>query len=92
MYGLTIILENITNTPVDTVVPLHYWFLAKKAAISLYVSTGDEGRGRTLVKLENTRWQACIYIKKPAIIDERVLTELMQSTIERVSENIPWIQ
>lgn len=68
-------------------------FSPRKAAISLYVSTGDEGQEELLPGLgKYTMGKACIYVKKLSDIDERVLTELMQSTIERVSEKYTRIQ
>lgn len=58
-------------------------FSPRKAAISLYVSTGDVGQEHLLKKMGKfTMGKACIYVKRLSDIDLAVLEELIRSTIE----------
>lgn len=62
-------------------------FSPRKAAISLYVYYGGEKQDEILSKLGKfTMGKACIYVKKLSDIDEQTLIELMNSTIEVLSE------
>lgn len=62
-------------------------FSPRKAAISLYVYTGDESHAHLLEGLGRfTMGKACIYAKKAADIHEDVLVKLMESTIDEVSK------
>src|SRR5690606_14944134 len=57
-------------------------FSPRKAAISLYVTLGQEGQKHLLDKLGKfTMGKACIYIKKLEDIDTKVLVELMKDSI-----------
>lgn len=59
-------------------------FSPRKAAISLYVSTGEPGQEELIHALGKfTRGKACIYIKKLADIDLDQLVKLMQDTMAR---------
>lgn len=62
-------------------------FSPRKAAISLYVFSGAEEHLQTVEKLGKfTMGKACIYVKKMSDIDLEVLNELMQQSIDFVSE------
>lgn len=62
-------------------------FSPRKAAISLYVNTGDESQQPLVEDLGKfTMGKACIYVKKMADINEDALVKLMESTISLVSE------
>ncbi|WP_209330905.1 DUF1801 domain-containing protein [Lunatimonas salinarum] len=58
-------------------------FSPRKAAISLYVFTGLEDHKPLLEGLgKYTMGKACIYVKKLSDIDEQVLKNLMNQTIQ----------
>ncbi len=62
-------------------------FSPRKAAISLYVSTGCAVQEDLLSKLGKfTMGKACIYVKRLSDINEDILIKLMQSTITFTSE------
>jgi len=62
-------------------------FSPRKAAISLYVHTGSAEEEHLLEGLGKFKIaKACIYIKKLADIDEKVLINLMRGTIAFVSQ------
>lgn len=62
-------------------------FSPRKAAISLYVSTGCDDQEEILSELgKYTMGKACIYVKKLSDIHEDVLIRLMQSTIALTTE------
>jgi len=62
-------------------------FSPRKAAISLYVFSGAEEHLPTVEKLGKfTMGKACIYVKKMSDIHLEVLNELMQQSIDFVSE------
>ncbi|MFV0467175.1 MAG: DUF1801 domain-containing protein [Lachnospiraceae bacterium] len=61
-------------------------FSPRKAAISLYVYTGDPDQAYLLNDLgKYTMGKACIYIKKLSDINQEALKKLMQATIEYLS-------
>lgn len=61
-------------------------FSPRKAAISLYIFTGGELQENLLTQLGKFKMgKACIYVKKMSDIDVAVLTEMMQSSIELLS-------
>jgi len=65
-------------------------FSPRKAAISLYVYGGYPGQDEMLTKLGKYKMgKACIYVKKLADIDQAVLLELMESSIEYLKEIYP---
>ena len=58
-------------------------FSPRKAAISLYISIGEEQQNELLAKLgKYTMGKACIYVKKLTDIDENTAKELMKDTIK----------
>ena len=62
-------------------------FSPRKAAISLYVFSGADEHLPTVEKLGKfTMGKACIYVKKMNDIDIDVLNELMQQSIDFVTE------
>lgn len=62
-------------------------FSPRKAAISLYVSTGESGQEHLLKDLGKfTMGKACIYVKKLADINKDFLVELMKSTMALTRE------
>nr|WP_297307300.1 DUF1801 domain-containing protein [uncultured Flavobacterium sp.] len=62
-------------------------FSPRKAAISLYVFSGADEHLETVEKLGKfTMGKSCIYVKKMIDIDTNVLNELMQQSIDFVSE------
>lgn len=62
-------------------------FSPRKAAISLYVFSGADEHLPTVEKLGKfTMGKACIYVKKMNDIDIDVLKELMQQSIDFVTE------
>lgn len=59
-------------------------FSPRKAAISLYVSTGESGQEELINALGKfTMGKACIYIKKLADVDQNSLAKLMNDTLAR---------
>lgn len=64
-------------------------FSPRKDALSLYLSTGFEGRGPLLEKLgKHKTSKACLYIKKLADIDVSVLEEMIRlSVVHTVAGN-----
>ena len=65
-------------------------FSPRKAAISLYVYCGSEGQDEMLTRLgKYTMGKACIYVKKLADIDQQVLVELMESSMQYLREKYP---
>ena len=62
-------------------------FSPRKAAISLYVSTGEAGQEDLINALGKfTMGKACIYIKKLTDIDQHALMALMADSIKRTLE------
>lgn len=62
-------------------------FSPRKAAISLYVHCGCEGQDNLLEGLgKYTMGKSCIYVKKLSDINQEVLKEMMQSTIDFLKE------
>ena len=62
-------------------------FSPRKAAISLYVSTGESGQEDLINALGKfTMGKACIYVKKLADIDQEALVVLMKDTMKRTKE------
>lgn len=62
-------------------------FSPRKAAISLYVYSGGEDQKEMLTRLGKYKMgKSCIYIKRLTDIDVSVLTEMIRSTIQRLSE------
>lgn len=58
-------------------------FSPRKAAISLYVHCGCEGQDNMLEGLGKYKMgKSCIYVKKLSDINQDVLKEMMQSTID----------
>ncbi|WP_149914310.1 DUF1801 domain-containing protein [Sphingobacterium cavernae] len=58
-------------------------FSPRKAAISLYVHCGCEGQDDLLELLgKYTMGKSCIYVKKLSDINQDILKEMMQSTID----------
>ena len=58
-------------------------FSPRKAAISLYVYTSSPGQDDLLKELGKFKMgKACIYVKKLSDVNQDVLKNLMQSTIE----------
>ena len=59
-------------------------FSPRKAAISLYISTGEPGQEGLLKELGKfTMGKACIYVKKLEDINKESLVELMKDSIVR---------
>lgn len=59
-------------------------FSPRKAAISLYVSTGEAGQEELINDLGKfTMGKACIYVKKLVDIDQGNLVKLMEDTMDR---------
>lgn len=57
-------------------------FSPRKDALSVYLSTGFEGRGQLLEKLgKHKTSKACLYIKKLADIDVSVLEEMIRLSV-----------
>nr|WP_294859792.1 DUF1801 domain-containing protein [uncultured Fluviicola sp.] len=57
-------------------------FSPRKAAISLYVSTGESGQDDLLKDLGKfTMGKACIYVKKLSDINRETLVKLMKNTL-----------
>ncbi len=62
-------------------------FSPRKAAISLYVFSGADEHLPTVEKLGKfTMGKSCIYVKKMSDIDIDILNELMQQSIDFVTE------
>lgn len=62
-------------------------FSPRKAAISLYVSTGESGQEALINDLGKfTMGKACIYIKKLSDINQEALIVLMKDSIKRTQE------
>jgi hypothetical protein len=62
-------------------------FSPRKAAISLYVYAGAEGQEKMLQNLVKFKMgKDCIYVKKLSDIDLEVLKEMVNTTIEYLSE------
>lgn len=62
-------------------------FSPRKAAISLYVSTGEPGQEELLKDLGKfTMGKACIYVKKLSDINQDCLVKLMKDTMARTTE------
>lgn len=62
-------------------------FSPRKAAISLYISIGEEQQSELLSKLgKYTMGKACIYVKKLTDIDEKTAKDLMKDTIKFIEE------
>lgn len=62
-------------------------FSPRKAAISLYVSTGESGQETLINNLGKfTMGKACIYVKKLSDINQDALIALMKDSIKRTQE------
>lgn len=62
-------------------------FSPRKAAISLYVSTGEPEQETLITGLgKMTMGKACIYVKKLADINQDNLVNLMKDTMKRTTE------
>lgn len=62
-------------------------FSPRKAAISLYVFTGEPGQDDLLKDLGKfTRGKACIYVKKMSDINQESLVKLMKNTMTLTKE------
>ncbi|TSJ47933.1 DUF1801 domain-containing protein [Fluviicola chungangensis] len=62
-------------------------FSPRKAAISLYVSTGEHGQEELLKDLGKfTMGKACIYVKKLSDINQDCLVKLMKDTVARTTK------
>lgn len=62
-------------------------FSPRKAAISLYVSTGEPGQEELLKDLGKfTMGKACIYVKKLSDINQDCLIQLMKDTMARTTK------
>ena len=66
------------------------WFLAgfapRKQALTLYIMGGFEGQDELMEKLGKYKiGKSCLYIKKLADVDEKVLRELVQLSAEHVA-------
>ncbi|MFA9555696.1 DUF1801 domain-containing protein [Evansella sp. AB-rgal1] len=65
-------------------------FSPRKAKISLYFATGDTKREELLKRFgKHTSGKACVYINKVTDINEAVLRELIQQSIEFLQEMYP---
>jgi hypothetical protein len=65
-------------------------FSPRKAAISLYVYSGAEGQKELLEKFGKfTMGKGCIYVKKLEDIDQKVLVQLIKSTIKFLQKKYP---
>ncbi|TMU87474.1 DUF1801 domain-containing protein [Bacillus sp. BHET2] len=63
-------------------------FSPRKAKISLYFATGDMEREKLLIKLgKHTSGKACVYINKIADIDETVLKQLINQSVQFLQKN-----
>jgi len=62
-------------------------FSPRKAAISLYVSTGSPGQEQLIQELGKfTMGKACIYVKKLSDINREALIALMKDSLDYVKE------
>ncbi|TYR74001.1 DUF1801 domain-containing protein [Rossellomorea vietnamensis] len=65
-------------------------FSPRKAKISLYFATGDPDREELLEKFgKHTSGKACVYINKVADIDEEVLKDLINQSVEFLQKTYP---
>ncbi|MGD6802813.1 DUF1801 domain-containing protein [Rossellomorea aquimaris] len=65
-------------------------FSPRKAKISLYFATGDPEREELLEKFgKHTSGKACVYINKVADIDEEVLKDLINQSVEFLQKTYP---
>lgn len=65
-------------------------FSPRKAKISLYFATGDTEREQLLAKFgKHTTGKACVYINKVADVDETILRELIEQSIQFLQEKYP---
>lgn len=63
---------------------------SRASAISLYLSAQFEGRDELLEKLgKHKTGKGCIYVKKLADIDTKVLTEMIQRSVEYMKSLYP---
>ena len=61
-------------------------FSPRKANLSLYVLCGSPRQERLLEKLgKHKRGQGCLYIKRLADVDTKVLEQLIQASVEHLS-------
>ncbi len=68
-------------------------FSPRKAAISLYVSTGEPGQEALINDLGKfTMGKACIYVKKLSDISQDALIVLMKDSIKRTQEKYGLIE
>lgn len=62
-------------------------FSPRKAAISLYISTGLEEHNHLLENLGNFKMgKACIYVKKLSDLDQKEMIKVMKATIKFLKE------
>ncbi|WP_113929149.1 DUF1801 domain-containing protein [Bacillus sp. P14.5] len=65
-------------------------FSPRKTKISLYFATGDPDREELLEKFgKHTSGKACVYINKVADINEEVLKELINQSVEFLQKTYP---
>ncbi|MGF2616548.1 DUF1801 domain-containing protein [Rossellomorea vietnamensis] len=65
-------------------------FSPRKAKISLYFATGDPDREELLEKFgKHTSGKACVYINKVADINEEVLKDLINQSVEFLQKTYP---
>ncbi|MEK5477602.1 DUF1801 domain-containing protein [Paenibacillus sp. FSL R5-0407] len=65
-------------------------FSPRKAKISLYFATGDTAREALLEQLgKHTAGKGCVYINKVADINEDILKELIQQSVQFLKETYP---
>ncbi|WP_155590867.1 DUF1801 domain-containing protein [Lysinibacillus cavernae] len=62
----------------------------RKAKISLYLAPDDSERAQLLQQFgKHTTSKACIYINKLADVDEAILKDLIQQSLDFVQKNYP---
>jgi Domain of unknown function (DU1801) len=65
-------------------------FSSRKAAISIYLMAGFEGSGPLLAKLgKHKAAKACLYVKRLADIDTRVLQRLASGSVAEMKRRYP---
>lgn len=65
-------------------------FSPRKAKISLYFATGDTAREALLEQLgKHTAGKGCVYINQVADINEDILKELIQQSVQFLKETYP---
>ena len=65
-------------------------FSPRKAATVLYIMTGFDGADKLLAKLgKHTGGKACLYVKKLADVDQKVLEALIVKSVAAMRERYP---